>query len=107
MARVIWTEPALSDLDAIADYIAIENPVAALELVRRVFSRVEQLEQLPNIGPVPGELEISRYRHLVEPPCRVFYRVQEETVFIVHIMRSERLVSPGNLQRGDRDESVD
>ena len=38
MAKVIWTEPALSDLDAIADYIALDNPKAAHDLVQRVFS---------------------------------------------------------------------
>ena len=43
MAKVIWTEPALSDLDAIADYIALDNPKAAREFVLRVFSHVEQL----------------------------------------------------------------
>jgi len=26
MAEVIWAEPALNDLDAIADYIALDNP---------------------------------------------------------------------------------
>jgi plasmid stabilization system protein ParE len=40
MARVIWTEPALSDLDGIADYIALEDPAAAKRLVRKVFLRV-------------------------------------------------------------------
>jgi plasmid stabilization system protein ParE len=44
MAQIVWTEPALNDLDAIADYIALENPAAAAELVRRVFAHVEQLE---------------------------------------------------------------
>ena len=29
MAEVIWAEPALNDLDAIADYIALDNPEAA------------------------------------------------------------------------------
>ena len=29
MVEIVWTEPALSDLDAIADFIALENPVAA------------------------------------------------------------------------------
>ena len=42
MAEIVWTEPALNDLDAIADYIALENPAAASELVRRVFERIEQ-----------------------------------------------------------------
>jgi len=39
MAKIVWTEPALNDLDAIADYIALDNPHAARELVRRVRSR--------------------------------------------------------------------
>jgi toxin ParE1/3/4 len=33
MAEVIRTDPALSDLDAIADYIALDNPDAAKILV--------------------------------------------------------------------------
>lgn len=44
MAELIWTEPALSDLDAIADYIALDNPEAAGGLVRRIFAHVERLE---------------------------------------------------------------
>ena len=47
MAELIWTEPALSDLDTIADYIALDNPDAARDLVRRVFRHVEQLAKYP------------------------------------------------------------
>ena len=43
MAQIVWTEPALSDLDAIADYIALDNPGAAKALVQRIFRHVEQL----------------------------------------------------------------
>lgn len=35
MAELIWTEPALQDLDAIADYIALDKPEAARQLVKR------------------------------------------------------------------------
>lgn len=44
MAELIWTEPALQDLDAIADYIALDNPLAARRLVQRVFEHVARLE---------------------------------------------------------------
>jgi plasmid stabilization system protein ParE len=40
MARVIWTDPALQDLDTIADCIALDKPVAARKLVRTVFAKV-------------------------------------------------------------------
>ena len=92
MAQVIWTEPALNDLDAIADYIAIENPVAAAELVRIVFEHVEQLEAHPESGSRPPELKRSRYRQIVEPPCKIFYRYDGETVLVLFVMRSEQLL---------------
>jgi len=97
MAEIVWTEPALSDLDAIADYIAIENPLAAAELVRRIIGHVEQLADHPESGSRPQELKRSRYRQIVEPPCRVFYRYDGHKVFILHAMRSERLLRKGRL----------
>lgn len=97
MAEVIWSEPALSDLDAIADYIALENPAAASELVKRILEHVEQLADHPKSGSRPQELKRSRYRQLVEPPCRVFYRFDGERVLVLHVMRSERLLRKGRL----------
>lgn len=101
MAEVIWTEPALSDLDAIADYIALENPGAARALVRRVIDHVEQLADHPRSGPRLRELRGSRYRELVEPPCRIFYREDGGRVFVLHVMRAERLLRPGMLTSRD------
>src|SRR6266480_2031462 len=95
MAEVIWTEPALSDLEAIADYIALDNPEAAKALVRRVFRHVEQLADYPGSGSKPAELRGSRYRQIVEPPCRVFYRHDRKQVYILYVMRVERLLRAG------------
>jgi len=92
MAQVVWTEPALSDLDAIADYIALDNPGAARQLVHRVFRHVEQLAAHPKSGSTPPELKGWRYRQIIEPPCRVFYRQERSEVFILHVMRSEQLL---------------
>jgi plasmid stabilization system protein ParE len=102
MAEIIWTEPALSDLDAIADYIALDNPVAAAALVQRVFGHVEQLAEHPDSGSKPPELRGWRYRQIVEPPCRVFYRHDAGRVFILFVMRSERLSHPTALASRDR-----
>lgn len=97
MAEIVWTEPALSDLEAIADYIALENPVAAAELVRRVVAHAEQLADHPESGSRPLELKRSRYRQIVESPCRLFYRYDGDKVFILYVMRSERLLRKGQL----------
>lgn len=100
MARLIWTEPALSDLDEIADYIALDDPEAARKLVKRVFEHVGKLIDHPKLGSIPPELRpIRSYRQIVEPPCRVFYRKRNRDVYVVHVMRGERLLKRRNLIR--------
>lgn len=97
MVEIVWSDPALSDLDAIADYIALEDRTAAAELVRRIVTHVEMLVDHPESGSRPQELKRSRYRQIVEPPCRVFYRYDGQKVFILHVMRSERLLRKRRL----------
>ena len=38
--ELIWTESAVQDVDAIADYIALSDPSAARALVQRIFEVV-------------------------------------------------------------------
>ncbi len=90
MAQIIWTEPALLDLNEIAEYIALDKPGAASHLVQKVFSKTERLEQFPESGRKPPELKKSRYKEIIVDPCRIFYRIEKEKVYILYVMRSER-----------------
>jgi toxin ParE1/3/4 len=104
MVRLVWTEPALADLDQIADYIALDKPNAARRLVQRVFNSVEQLDKFPESGSVPKEMKSLRgtaYRHLVIPPLRIFYRIQNQEIFIIYIMRGEKLFLHEDLVERD------
>ncbi|MGJ8657108.1 MAG: type II toxin-antitoxin system RelE/ParE family toxin [Akkermansiaceae bacterium] len=88
----------MSDLDAIADYIALDNPVAASKVVLEVFEKVSMLEDFPEMFAHPHDLPDKRYRHMPVPPVRVFYRIEEDTVYIVYIMRSERHLTLVDLE---------
>lgn len=90
MAQIIWTEPALSDLDAIAEYIALDKPSAAIHLVQKVFSSTDRLEQFPESGRKPPELKKSKYLEIIVNPCRIFYRNVDDKIYILYVMRSER-----------------
>ncbi len=90
MAQVIWAEPALSDLDAIAEYIALDKPSVAVNLVQKVFSSTDRLEQFPESGRKPPEFKKSRYLDIIVNPCRIFYRIEGDKVYILYVMRSER-----------------
>ena len=90
MAEVIWTEPALQELDAIAEHIVLDNPAAASHLVQEILDKTERLEDFPQSGRIPPELPDSVYREVVVPPCRIFYREDEKLVLIIYVMREER-----------------
>ncbi|MBV6495524.1 MAG: type II toxin-antitoxin system RelE/ParE family toxin [Acidobacteria bacterium ACB1] len=98
MAEVIWTAPAMRDLLEIAEYIAIDNLEAARTLVRRVERHVARLARFPRLGSQIPELEASQNRQLVEPPCRIFYQIRGQKVYILHVLRFERLLRPANLE---------
>jgi len=79
MAQIVWTEPAVADLDAIADYIALQDPAAAKAFVQRIIRHIRQLADYLESGSRPKELgRRTRYRQIVEPPCRIFYRYDGE-----------------------------
>jgi len=89
----------VAELDAIADYIAFDDPTAASRLVQRIVSRVQQLSRFPKSGSRVPEWPKSVYRQLVISPCRVFYRFEEKQVFIVFVMRHERLLRKSFLKK--------
>jgi len=90
MAEVIWTSPALDDLNGIAEYIAVSNITAAKNLTRKVFDKIERLESHPESGKRPLELSNLNYREVNVNPCRIFYKIDSDKVYILHVMRQEQ-----------------
>lgn len=92
MAEIVWTDPALSEIEAIAEYIALDNPEAANRTVDRIFSSGEKLARFPKSGARLPEYPKSTYRHLIVDPCRILYRLEGDKVFIVFVLRGGRLL---------------
>ena len=88
--RLIWTAPALNDLDDIAAWITVDDENAAQTLVARVLEGVERWQRFPLSGRWATELPGRIYREVVIPPCRVIYRREGSSVLVVHVMREEQ-----------------
>lgn len=50
--KILWTKLALGDLNEIGEYIAEENPDAAVKVGREIVSHVTILENFPFVGIV-------------------------------------------------------
>ena len=92
MAEVIWTEPALSQLDAIADFIALDKPEAARAVVQSVIAATDHLGRFTRLGrPIP-EFPHPSYRQVWIKPCWIYYRSTDKKVYILHVRRAEKLL---------------
>jgi plasmid stabilization system protein ParE len=97
-ASLIWTAPALDDLDDIAGFIALDDRSAAAALVERTLAALERLRRHPDSGRWVPEIPGDLYREVIVPPCRVIYRRQAGDVLIVHVLRGEQRLRPSRLQ---------
>lgn len=87
--RVRWLRKALANLEAEADYIAQDNPIAARRLVRNIFQAVQLLKKNPAIGRAG---RVAGTRELVVPgtPYIIPYRVRGGTVEILRVFHAAR-----------------
>ena len=74
---VAWLERSLSDLEAIYDYIAVDNPTAAAKLIRGVRAQAELLRGVPRMGPRYRCRLTGDIRQTVFGNYRIFYQVFE------------------------------
>ena len=92
--RVLLTQGAEQDLDALHDYIAeFDSPKSAEYVLDRLLATAEQLATMPGRGRYPREilaLCIKDYRQVFFKPYRVIYRVFEQDVVVFVIADGRR-----------------
>jgi toxin ParE1/3/4 len=74
--RLVWRPMAISDREAIMDYIAADNPQAAIELDDQFEIKAEQARQRPTLykpGRIKGTREI-----VVRPNYVMVYAIAED-----------------------------
>ncbi len=75
--KIIWSPLAIDRVSEIAEYIALDNPVAAEKWVDDIFDSVKRLKQFPNSGRIIPELQLEDFREIIFGNYRVIYRVEK------------------------------
>lgn len=100
--QVVWAGVAENDLKEILEYIAIDNPLSALEIFQKIKQRASSLYTFPERGHVVPELldqSILIYRELVVPPWKIIYRISDKIVYVLSVLDSRRNVEDILLKR--------
>lgn len=87
--RIVWLKKALLNLDEIAEYIALDNPVAATQVIAAIESQVNLLSSQPAIGR-SGRVLGTRELVIKNMPYLVPYRIKNNTVEILRVFHTSR-----------------
>jgi len=92
MVKILWTELAIDDLKNIHDYISKESIVYANNMIEKIVSRVDQIEQFPESGRIVPEFRKRSLRELIEGSYRIIYKIHRQYIGIIRIHHSARLL---------------
>lgn len=92
--KVIWTLEAEQDRDDIWNYIAADNPLAAVdmdELFSDAAARLATYPMLGRPGGIPGTREFISHENYL-----LIYEISQETVWILALVHVSRLWPPAH-----------
>lgn len=95
--KVVWTATAVARLGEIEDYIATDDPAAALRFVDALVSAGEALVSAPLRGRALPELPDSGLREIVHRGYRIIYRPTPKRVEILTVFEGHRLLRDDEL----------
>lgn len=90
--QIMWTDPAIQDLEDIVRYLSTRNPQAAETFASNLWDKVDLLATQPYMGEVFPSPDLAIRRQILVRPYRVFYRVVEaiHRIEILHVRHSAR-----------------
>lgn len=90
--RVHWTNNAVDHLVNIFEYIALNSPTYAKQMVDRITRRSSQIADNPLSGRMVPEYQAQDIRELIEKPYRIIYRVKADRIDVLAVIHGARLL---------------
>ena len=89
---IVWSQEALDDIGAIAEYISRDSPYHASRVVEAFFEVDESIAEHPQAGRVVPELGTPRVRERFVYSYRVLYEIGEQHVAVLAVIHGKRLL---------------
>jgi toxin ParE1/3/4 len=94
-ARLVWTESALADLEALAMYIGEDSPHYAALTVERIVAAAERVSEFPRSGHVVPEFGEETIREVIWRQYRIVYKVTADVVTVLTVVHGARELGAG------------
>jgi plasmid stabilization system protein ParE len=89
--KLVYSRRSLADLSEIASYYSFSaSPALAESIERRLGRVIDRICRTPEAAPRVSQRSQVRVVAVVRYPFRIFYRVRNNTIDILHIRHTSR-----------------
>ena len=88
--KLVWSEPALADIESIRDYIRRDSEFYAGRFINRIIETVESIVELPARGRLVPEADDPSIRELLFQSYRIMYRTESTRIIILAVVHGAR-----------------
>jgi plasmid stabilization system protein ParE len=90
--RIIWTEPAVADLQNNKAYISNDSGYYAAVMIEKILKSVERIKDFPRIGREVPEFEESEIREVIYSNDRIMYRIHEDFILVLAVVHGKEIL---------------
>lgn len=92
MAKIVWTEMAIDDLNNIANFHSVYSENFTSTIIQKLFKKPQILKDMPELGRVVPERDNVSVRELIEGNYRIIYHYDKDidTVQILTVHHASR-----------------
>lgn len=83
--KLVWTETASDDIEAIVRYIALYDRSAAARVGLGIYDRAQILLQHPEAGTILDELREGGWRKLIFRRWKIVYTIRDDAIIVGRI----------------------
>lgn len=96
--KIVWSPLSFERLENIYEFISDKDPVAAKNLINRIFERVESLNKYPERGRKVPEINRDEIREVFVSEYRIIYQIEPKKISILTIRNFKQLLAKTDIK---------
>lgn len=96
--KIVWSPLSYERLENIYEFISDKDPVAAKNLINRIFERIESLTGYPERGRKVPEINRNEIREVFVSEYRIIYKIEPNKILILTIRNFKQLLPKTDLK---------
>ena len=91
--KIIWSKPALKDLENLYLYISQDSTQYASIFITKIINTAEKLKEFPEIGRIVPERNNKNIREIIFQHYRIIYKTTSRAIYILTVCHGGRDLS--------------